>query len=327
MEAFGWAFIGTGAIANTVAKEITATARHRIVSCYSRNTKTSSKFANKYNSYNATSFEDAVMHEGVNAVYLATPHSCHYGEIMKCIELGIPVLSEKAFTINAQQTEAIINTPRRSYVSEGMWTRYNPIVRQVRELVASGKLGKIKSVEASFCYPFALSNFSKRVVLPEYGGGALLDIGVYLISYMNMLFGKAKSVQSNMIFNKYGTDKFVDMHLEYDGGVSVHAKAGLDRLTSCGIKIIGDKGNIHMPLFYRPTSCKINIEGRKYSIYCTKGYIHEFDYVAGEIREGKVESSLISLQDSLEVMRVMDEIRREHNLDYPEEIETININK
>ncbi|MEG2541382.1 MAG: Gfo/Idh/MocA family oxidoreductase, partial [Clostridia bacterium] len=200
MATFGWAIIGTGRIANTVAKEITATGRHKIVAVASRTLAKAEKFATKFNAAVYNNNHDAVLADGVDAVYIATPHSAHYPLILECIKYGKPILCEKSFTVNAKQAKIALQEAEKAgvYLSEAMWTRFNPVVRQVVEWVKNGEIGEIKSIKANFCLPLKLTkNFvSKRVYKAEYAGGALLDLGVYPIAYCHMLLGKPTSIET-----------------------------------------------------------------------------------------------------------------------------------
>lgn len=320
---FGWAVIGTGAIANKVMKEITATGRHKVVSAYSRTYKRAEEFAERFNAKCAVSLEEAIRTEGVDGVYIATPHSAHYSEIMECIGNGVPVLSEKAFTINSRQTEEIMRYARDEdvYVSEAMWTRYNPITLKIKEIISSGELGKVKSFKASFCYSMSLANFPERVRKKEYGGGALLDVGVYPISYAHMLFGMPDTIESTMKFNSDGTDDSNEMVFTYNNGVKCYLSSAINHFSTCGGVIHCEKGSITIPLFYRPTVAFIRKGVMVKMIRCKAGYIHQFDAVAEDILAGRKESRLMPLQDSYEVMTIMDAIRNEHGYRFTDQAE------
>ena len=316
---FGWSVIGSGAIANTVAHEIVTSGRHRVVSCYSMTYSRCVKFAKQYHAKACTSFDEAVLSDGVDGVYIATPHTCHIEYAVRALELGVPVLIEKPIAMNSSELGVLTNMDRAVYVSEAMWTRYNPITLKIREIVRSGALGDIDSVHASFKYPYHLSGFSDRVVKREAGGGALLDIGVYLVSYMDMLFGEPDTIHAESRIGKCGTDIATTMRLGYHshGTFNATLSVALDRLSLCSMTIRAENGTIRMPLFYRPTHAYINIGGKQEILRCKAGYIHEFDRVASDIRAGKMESDLITLDDSMSVMRTLDRVRSIIGLTYP----------
>lgn len=322
---FGWAVIGSGRIADTVMKECVKSGRHRVVSVYSRTKSRAEAYADKFGAKAYGSLEEAVLAKGVEGVYIATPHSAHYEGILECIKLGVPVLAEKAFTINALQTEEIIRRKEDAnvYVSEAMWTRYNPITKRIKEIVSSGKLGEIKSFNASFCYSMNLANFPERVVKPEYGGGALLDVGVYPISYAEMLFGIPENISATAKKNKYGVDKSNKVIFEYENGTICNISSAIDHFSTCSMTIKGTEGKIFAPLFYRPRVAFVKIGKKTEVIKSTAGYIHQFDKTASDIRQGKVESEEIPLCDSLKVMTILDAVRAECDIRYPIEIEKI----
>lgn len=322
---FNWAVIGSGRIADTVMQECVKSGRHKVVSVYSRTMSRAEEYARKFGATAYGSLAEAALAKGVEGVYIATPHSAHYGEILECIALGVPVLSEKAFTINSRQVEEIIRRKDEAniYVSEAMWTRYNPITKRIKDIIVSGKLGEIKSFEASFCYSMNLANFPERVVKPEYGGGALLDVGVYPISYAEMLFGMPENISASMKINKYGVDKSNKVVMQYGGGLRCSVASAIDHFSTCSMTVKGTEGKIFVPLFYRPKTAFLNIDGKREIISSRAGYIHQFDKVASDIRDGKTESGEIPLCDSLKVMTILDAVRDECNLRYPDGIESV----
>ncbi|MEG1529010.1 MAG: Gfo/Idh/MocA family oxidoreductase, partial [Clostridia bacterium] len=209
------------------------------------------------------------------------------------------------------------------YLSEAMWTRFNPVVRQVVEWVKNGEIGEIKSIKANFCLPLKLTkNFvSKRVYKAEYAGGALLDLGVYPIAYCHMLLGKPTSIETKTrIFD--GVDYDDQITLTYKNAIC-KLNCSFDKLMTYKGEIVGSKGKIVSPMFYKPNSATlINANGRK-TVRCKKGYIFEFDGVASDIRLGKTENEFISHQDTIDVMQIMDKVRKLGRVKYPEKIEKV----
>ena len=314
-EAFKWAFIGTGTLAKKVIKEISATGRHSVVSAYSRNRERLEAFCAPYGSYAATSVEDAVLGREVDGVYISVTNESHYEICRKVLELGKPVLLEKPFTIKASETEELQTLARSKglYLSEAMWTWYSDVPNKVLDLVKAGRLGKIKDVYMS--YSRYSIDYAPRVSDPLLGGGALLDIGIYPITYCYILFGFPKGIHCSGDIVK-GADYSDDIVLDYDG-----FKVKMD------VSIVGTKGEVMviegsegmlMNVDYHyglPAAFKIGsdievIEGEK-------GYTKEFDAVASEIREGLSESRFIPMSSTLDCMRILDECRSQMNLVYP----------
>ena len=314
-EAFKWAFIGTGTLAKKVIKEISATGRHSVVSAYSRNRERLEAFCAPYGSYASTSVEDAVLGREVDGVYISVTNESHYEICRKVLELGKPVLLEKPFTVKASETEELQALARSKglYLSEAMWTWYSDVPNKVLNLVKAGRLGKIKDVYLS--YSRYSIDYAPRVSDPLLGGGALLDIGIYPITYCYRLFGFPKGIHCSGDIVK-GADYSDDIVLDYDG-----FKVKMD------VSIVGTKGEVMviegsngilMNVDYHyglPAAFKIGsdievIEGEK-------GYTKEFDAVASEIREGLSESRFIPMSSTLDCMRILDECRRQMNLVYP----------
>ena len=314
-EAFRWAFIGTGTLAKKVIKEISSTGRHSVVSAYSRNRERLEAFCAPYGTYAATSVEDAVLSREVDGVYISVTNESHYEICRKVLELGKPVLLEKPFTIKASETEELQALARSKglYLSEAMWTWYSDVPNKVLELVKAGRLGKIKDVFMS--YSRYSIDYAPRVSDPLLGGGALLDIGIYPITYCYRLFGFPKGIHCLGDIVK-GADYSDDIVLDYDG-----FKVKMD------VSIVGTKGEVMviegsegmlMNVDYHyglPAAIKVGSDIEV--IQGDKGYNKEFDAVASEIREGLSESRFIPMSSTLDCMRILDECRSQMNLVYP----------
>lgn len=323
--AFGWAVVGTGRIANTVMSEIVKSNRHRVVAVYSRTMSKAAAFAKKFDAQAMDSLELALNCKGVEGVYIATPHSVHYQYILRCLEPGVPVLCEKAFTVNAKQAARVVAFAKEKnvYLCEGMWSRFNPVIRQICEWVQNGEIGDIKSISANFSLPLKIAKpfVSDRVYLPQYAGGALLDLGVYPIAYAHMLLGVPDSIECKSRLEN-GVDFHDEITLRYPSAIC-NLHCSFDKLESYTSKIVGTKGTISSPMFYKPNSAVLkNDMGTKHA-KCKKGYIYQFDAVAKDIREGKKQSSLMPLEHTVQIMKIMDECRSQNGFAYPSDIERL----
>lgn len=321
---FNWAFIGCGNIATKVAQEITRSGRHRIVSVYSRSRERAEDFARRFNSRCYDELESAIQNKDVDGVYIATPHSAHYSNMLKAAACKKPLLCEKSFTVNYAQARHIIKLYEQNniYLAEAMWTRFNPVVRQVTEWVRSGQLGRILSMKASFCTPMSWvkNSIPNRVFTPQTAGGTLLDLGVYPISYAQMLFGKASNIRCKMVL-RGGIDRCEKIELQM-GDVTCKLSSSMDSFRSFTAVIKGEKGVIKVPMFYRPTHAIMKLkDGRLDRVESQAGYIHQFESVAQEILSGALQSPFIPHNDTLEVMRIMDESRSQGGLKYSEKID------
>lgn len=326
MEKFNWAVIGCGTIANRVIREITKTGRHAVATAYSRTPLRVEYFTSRFGGKAAKSLQEAVSEKGVDGVYIATPHSAHYQQMLQCIDLGVPILCEKAFTVNAAQAQNVISRAQEKgvYVCEAMWTRFNPVTKKVVEWVKEGKIGSAEYFKASFCYDVNMSPLSPRVYLPEFAGGALLDTGVYPISYSEMLFGMPNEIQSITWFNDYKSDAQNKIRLMYHNGVICDLLCSIQKFTLCGGEISGEAGEIKIPMFFKPTRAKLTVKGETAQIErCKRGFIYQFDKVAQDIRSGKLESEEIPHSSTINVMKIMDEVRKKANFTYPSPLENL----
>lgn len=317
-EKFKWCFIGTGKLANQVAREITASGRHEIVSVYTRKLENGKAFAQKYG---GTAYDDAakaMTARGVQAVYVVTPHNFHYPYAKQALELEVPVLCEKAFTTDACQAEELFDLARKRgvYVAEAMWTWFSPVANQVKKWLDDGECGQIQKVLTN--YHLDVRKYAPRLTDPNLAGGALLDSGVYPITYLYRLFGYPTKVICNGVIEN-GVDMEENVDLTFAGGetyrasISIRDFKGLEKLC-----ISGTEGTILVKGFHHTKKAKLK-RGHGKNIVFTgdTSILNEFDIVAREILDGCVESEYVPHQATLDVMRIMDECRKQMNLIYP----------
>ncbi len=317
-DCFGWAFIGTGTLARKIIKQVSESGRHKVVSAYSRSRGKLEQFCSPYGAYAASSVSDAVMHPGVDAVYISVTNESHYDICRKVLELGKPVLLEKPFTIRAEQTKELqdIAKAKGLYLCEAMWTWFSDVPIKVRDLVKSGRLGKIRDVYMA--YSMDSINYAPRVSDPKLGGGAVLDIGIYPITYAYRLFGYPKAIKCRGDMRN-GIDYGESLVLSYDGfnvrmDISIVGDKGL------GMCIEGTNGIIMNNTFHKGEHAMVKIGDDISIIEGEKGYLREFDCVAAEIRQGLKESAFIPFRSTYDCMTILDECRRQMNLVYPFEV-------
>ena len=238
---FNWAFIGTGTLAAKVAKEITASGRHQIAAVYTRNPEKCRAFAQQYGAFAARSAGDAIRHSCVDGVYIVTPHTSHAEYALQALDSGRPVLCEKPVTTDARQTREIISRSREKGVcfTEAMWTWFSPIANQVKTWLDAGEYGEVEKLH--FTYHIKSINYAPRVSDPDLAGGALLDIGVYPLTYIYRLFGKPQKIECKGTLQG-GIDTGEEISLTYPGGrtytisTSLLDFRGLEKMTLIGTK-------------------------------------------------------------------------------------------
>lgn len=316
MEKFRWAYIGSGGIAHSTAREITK-GNHEIVSVYSRNRQKAEAFAEKYGAKAFDSFEQAVCRDDVDGVYIATPHTSHLDYSVRAMRAGKPVLCEKPVGVSYSEVQQMTDTSKQTevYFCEAMWTWFSDVALTVKKWVKEGRIGEIRDVTINYSFPGIFMPKTSRVLTPETAGGSLLDVGIYPITYCYNLFGVPEKIECKGIVRN-GIDIGERVILYYQG---FKCKLNISLLyvkENCRIK--GSKGKITLPVFFHMASKALLVCDGKKEIYKGKtDYITQFDAVAKEIREGKKESDIIPFDATGECMKIMDECRRQMGLVYP----------
>ncbi|MDR0883586.1 MAG: Gfo/Idh/MocA family oxidoreductase [Oscillospiraceae bacterium] len=313
-EKFNWAYIGAGGIARSTAKQILKTGQHRIVSVWNRNPQRAAEFGKKFGAVPCATIAQAVDRPDVQGVYIATTHNHHYAAARECLLLGKPVLVEKAFTVTRAQAQELVALAREKgvYLAEAMWTWYSPVARQVKAWC--GEIGEIKNIQISFCTRIPRS--ADRVYNPNTAGGALLDIGVYPLTYLYNLLGKPEHVTCKGTLRD-GADVDEVVTLDYANGLRVPVTISLTRDISEKLIITGTQGEIRCPFFHCTNKATLVQGRRKTRFKGDGGYGNEFSVVADEIRQGQTESRYVPLENTVEIMGILDECRRQMGLKYP----------
>ncbi len=317
MAKFRWGYIGSGSIAQSTARDILK-GEHEITYVYSRNAETSKSFAEKVGAKSTADLDELLNSNEVDAVYIATPHTSHIDYALKSLEKGKPVLCEKPVGINCGEVSAMTQKAKECdvYFAEAMWTWFSDMALQVKKWVQDGRVGEIKSVVIHYSFPGMLMSKNSRVRTPETAGGALLDIGIYPITYCYNLFGYPKEIKCKGKI-KDGIDVAETVVLVYDGFECV-LKMSLTKLKEdCVIK--GTDGKITLPIFHCTRLGTLKTKNGKETCTAKTDYLTEFTRCAEEIKAGKKESDYIPFKSTLDCMKIMDECRRQMGLVYPSE--------
>ncbi|MCR4593516.1 MAG: Gfo/Idh/MocA family oxidoreductase [Clostridiales bacterium] len=314
MEKFRWAYVGSGNIAKSTARSITK-GKHRITAVYSRNTEKGQVFAKKYNAVFYPDFESLLESGDFDAVYIATPHTSHLDYSIRAMNAGKPVLCEKPVGISTDEVCRIIDSSRENnvYFCEAMWTWFSDMATGVKTWIDEKALGDITDVHIDYSFPGLMMSKNSRVLTPETAGGALLDVGIYPITYCYRLFGYPDSISCTGTI-KNGIDISETVVLGYEG-FDCTLEMSLDKLKE-GCRISGTKGSIDIPFFHVARIATLKA-GKKKRLKGKTDYLTEFNHVAEEIRSGKKESVFVPLKATEDCMRIMDECRKQMNLIYP----------
>lgn len=315
--------IGCGWIAEKMAITLQGMENVQAYAIASRDILKARNFAKQWNFTHAYgSYEEMLEDEGVDLVYIATPHSHHYDHTRLSLLKGKPVLCEKSFTANAKQAEALIQLAKEKnlFLTEAIWTRYMPLSQTIRELIDSGVIGQPILLTANLGYP----NYDwERMHKPELAGGALLDLGVYTLNFAAMAFGTdIVKTTSTCIKSATGIDAQNSITLEYaDGKMAVLNSSLLAKSDRQGI-ISGDKGfmiveNINNPQQVRvydedyqlkaTYDCPPQITGYEYQVYAS----------IEALNNGWLESPYMPHAETLRIMQQMDALRKEWGIIYP----------
>jgi len=340
MEKMRWGILATGLIANHFATGLSVVEDAELVAVGSRSQANADAFANKWQIPNRHSSYEALANDpNVDAVYVATPHPFHYENTLLCLNAGKHVLVEKPFAMNAQQAKEMIDLAREKnlFLMEAMWTRFIPAIVKVREWLQAGEIGDVGLLRAalSFRAPF---DESHRLFAPQLGGGSLLDVGIYPISFASMVLGTPQSISSTIHRGPTGTDDWSSYLFGYENGITAQLWSGVRLNVPVEAEIIGTEGYIKIHQSWinprKLTLAKLAPEGveamliHEGHLFDTQtmhipttgiGYNYEAVEVADCIRAGKLESAIMPLDETLAIMQTMDTLREQWNLTYPME--------
>lgn len=318
-------FLSTGPMAEKMAATIRQMEGVELYSVASRTPERAREFAGEQGFQKAFgSYEELANDPETELVYIATPHSRHYEDMLLCIEAGKPVLCEKAFTMNADEAEKIAALAKEKgvFVAEAIWPRYMPSRRLIDEALASGDIGKVHKVTANLSY---VIYEHKRIVDPELAGGALLDVGVYGLNFVTMHFGREiERVDTSVKMTDTGVDGSESITLHYkDGRVAVLTHDIWSRSDRKGI-FYGDKGYMVVENINNPSAIALyDTEDRLIRTVPVpqqiSGYEYEVRACAECLEKGLAEAPDMPLAESIATMRLMDSIRAQWGLVYPKE--------
>lgn len=311
-----WGILGTGGMARVFTEDLIRLDDHIVAAVGSRTATAAQAFASKYRVGRAHgSYEALAADDEVDVIYVATPHSGHYPAARLCLLAGRAVLVEKPFTVTAGQAEelAALAAQRHLFAMEAMWTRFNPVIRQINDLVTEGIIGQVTCVQADFSIAPAYDP-AHRLWNPDLAGGALLDLGVYPIAFGSMLLGTPDLIRALTTPARTGVDANTAIIARYPGGAVGLYQCGLWADSPATATITGTSGFITVdPLFFRPHSFTIhrkNAEPEGQSIALDgHGYTYQAAEVARCIRAGLTESPLMPLAETLAIMRTLESVR------------------
>ncbi|MEE6295605.1 Gfo/Idh/MocA family protein [Georgenia wangjunii] len=319
-----WGILGSGGIAGHFVREVRPRTRQEIVAVGSRTADRAATFAAEHEIASAHgSYAELVADPAVDVVYVATPHSEHRDNALLAIGAGKHVLVEKSFTRSAAEAEEVFAAARERgvFVMEAMWTRFLPHMASIREIVRSGRLGQITGLYADHGQRLDFEP-AHRLLNPDLAGGALLDLAVYPISFAHDILGVPDEVVAVGQLTDTGVDGQETVVLRYGARTLAVCTASLWATTATTASISGDEGRIEIGReFYQPAPYTVVVgdERTEVSEVPDGGFQFQAAEAARCIAAGEQESAVMPWQGTLDVMRTMDEVRRQLGVVYPGE--------
>lgn len=326
MTGLRWGILATGGIAGAFASDL-RTAGLDLVAVGSRSQESADAFAARFDIAHAhPSYEALVADPDVDIIYVSTPHPMHHEGARLAIEAGKHVLVEKAFTLNRGEAEDLqrLAAERGLLVMEAMWTRYLPHMVRIREIIAAGTLGEIRAVSADHTQLLP-SDPAHRLNALELGGGALLDLGIYPISFVWDILGAPVSIQAAGRLIETGADAEVATIMTHEGGALSTTLSSSRAAGPNGASIVGTKARIDIDrVWYTPTTFRVVLpDGTIAEEYASDvaGRGMEYQAHAAErlVREGLLEGDILPIAESVAIMGTLDEIRAQIGVRYPGE--------
>ncbi|MDO8106550.1 Gfo/Idh/MocA family oxidoreductase [Isoptericola sp. b441] len=325
-----WGVLGPGGIARKFADNVTRFSSGSVVAVGSRSAERARQFAGEFDVPAVhASYQALVSAPQVEAVYVASPHSEHRDHALLAIAAGKHVLVEKAFTLNALQAREVLDAARAAgvFVMEAMWTRHLPHVAAIHGVLERGEIGEVVAVLADHGQNMNRLPTTHRLHNRELAGGALLDLGVYPVSFAHDLLGVPDRVAATGSLTSTGVDGQVSIALGYGERVQACLHTTLWARTATTAVIAGTAGRIEVAGdFYTPTSFTVHRDDGTWWAYDRPvdgahggGFQYQAAEVARRVAEGATESPRMTWQGTLEVMATLDEVRRQIGLAYPGE--------
>jgi predicted dehydrogenase len=317
-----WGILATGKIAGSFATNLALVPDAELAAVASRREESARAFAEEHGAARAYgSYEQLVADPGVDVVYVATPHALHKDNVLMAFEAGKPVLCEKALTLNARDAAELVAVARdkQLFFMEAMWMRCNPVIRRLQQLAGTGAIGRIQQVRADLGFLVDRPE-TDRLLAPELGGGALLDMGIYPLTFAWLFLGEPEQVQATATMAPSGIDLNIAISLGYASGAVASLSSTMTAWSPRTGSIATDRGRIDLPdAFHQPTSATWSADGETEEIredVLGTGLANEAQEVIRCLRNGETESPLVPLDDTVALMRLMDTIRERIGLVY-----------
>jgi predicted dehydrogenase len=313
-----WGIVGPGRIARNVVQDFVHVEGAEAVAVASRSGDRAQAFADEFGLGTAYgSYGEIIAADDVDVLYIATPHPQHLVVAVAALEAGKAVLVEKTFTATVAGAERVVATARERgvFAMEAMWTRFQPAIVAARTLIEDGVIGEVRQVQADLGVdrPFDPTD---RLYDPAQGGGALLDLGVYVVSFAQYFLGTPDRVEATGSLAPTGVDAEAGLLLGYADGRAATLLATVKHQTPGAARIHGTEGWIDVqPRFHHPSTIVLTRRGQEPETITRPprggGYSHELAEVTQAVAAGRLESAVMPLADTLAVQRILEEAGRQ----------------
>lgn len=328
-ECFNWGIIGPGNIAREFVNDLKLIKDYsqQIVAVLSNNLEEAKNFAKNENATAYNNMLEFLQQEGLNVVYIATPHSAHYRDVILCLEQKIPVLCEKPLGMNARQVKEMteLSAKNNTFLMEGMWIRFLPSINKVIDLIEKNTIGDIINIQSDLYY-VAPKVENNRFFNPLLGGGSLLDLGVYSVFLSLLLLGKPKEVKAFARLSNKEIDESCIAIFTYADQSYYLLQSSIITQTENTATIFGEKGKIIIKSQWNEKPMEIEVvfyNGKHLTYPCEwegRGFQFEIREVYDCLKKRKIFSDKLDHQFSLDMAELMDEIKEKTGIKYPIEV-------
>lgn len=317
-----WGILGTGRISKTFARALKDTPGAVLAGVGSRTRDAADAFAREFGGAAYGSYEELAAASDVDLIYVGTPHPLHVENARMALNAGKGVLCEKPFTMNRREAEELVALARakKLFLMEAMWTRFMPALAEVRKIVESGEIGPVHQVNAELGFK-SEAGPDHRLFNPALGGGALLDLGIYPLSIAVALLGPVEKVTAQADLGPTGVDEQTGFLLRHRGGGMSVCSCSLRARLPGELTIAGEGGHVRMNTLFHHTHTVtvVRADGIARTVptpFLGNGYVHEVLEAQRCWRAGLIESPGMTHEESLALMGVMDEVRRQIGVSY-----------
>lgn len=318
-----WGIVGPGKIARKFVSDLLLVDDAEVTAVASRSMERAKEFAEEYDVEHTFGSYDELFRSGtVDVVYIATPHNFHKDLSIMALENGIGALCEKPMGVNRSEVVEQVNASKKhnAFLMEAMWSRFNPSIKKVKELVDAGEIGELKYLYADFAFYALDRDEDSRLLNPNLASGTILDIGIYPIFLSYLLLGMPKEIMASSKFHDNGTELQTSIIFDYPDAQAV-LYSGFTSRSRMEAEISGNKGELFLkPRWHEADEYTMVKEDqtKKFSLPLKGiGYYYEILEVHQCLRSNKIESGLWSHQNSLDLSELLDIVRKKCGVSFP----------